>query len=244
MRSMLLFLAMLSMGGPLYCQDRPLEGKARTAFVEKIRKSMAKVQVVVAAFVQEKHYSIFDGVVKHHGFILYQRPDKLRWEIEKPFRSILIVAGTDVAKFEFRKGKRRKLELGRARDVLLIVMDQIRGWFRGDFAKSEKDYTVEFYSKAPARIVMRPKSKQLRKTIDSFELLLAKDLDSVTRVTIRENEGDKTVMRFTRSPALTRLDADYFDVNQPKDFVVPKAGVPKVGAPKQTGPKQKVDTKK
>jgi outer membrane lipoprotein-sorting protein len=227
MRLLLLTLMLLSVSAPPGAQDRPLAGEARKAFIEKIRKSMAKVRVVVAAFEQEKNYSMFDGVVKHYGFILYQQPDKLRWEIEKPFRSILIVSGTDVAKFEFRKGKRRKLELGRAKDVLLIVMDQIRGWFRGDFAKSEKDYTVEFHAKAPARIVMRPRSKALRKTVESFELRLANDLASVTQVTIREKGGDTTVMRFRRSRPKTKLTARHFDVKAPQGFAFEKAKPPK-----------------
>jgi len=176
------------------------------------------VQIVVAEFEQEKHFSLFDGVVKQQGIILYCRPDRLRWEIQRPFRSILIVAGTEVAKFEFLKGKRKKLKLGRAKDVLLIVMNQIRGWFRGDFKKSERDYDVDFFDQTPARIVMRPKSKALRKAVDSIELVLAKDLASVTQVTIREQGGDKTVMRFTGLTAVKTLDAGYFDVTEPRDY--------------------------
>jgi outer membrane lipoprotein-sorting protein len=241
MRWKLLILPLLFLAAPVCAQDKPLTGDARKAFLQKVRKSMEKVQTVVASFVQEKHYSLFDEVVKHHGFILYQRPDKLRWEIQKPFRSILIVADTDVAKFEYRKGKRRKLDLGRAKDVLLVVMDQIRGWFRGDFEKSDKDYKIEFYSKAPARIVMRPKSKSLAKTIDSFVLLLAKDLASVTQVTILEQGGDKTVMRFTRSSAKTELGAEHFDVKEPAEFVFVK---PKTPTAKKPAPETKKAKKK
>ena len=212
----------LAIGMPLVGQDKPLAGKPRAAFIKKIAKSMAKVQTVVAEFEQEKHYSLFDGVLKQKGMILYRRPDRLRWEIQQPFRSILIVAGTEVAKFEFRKGKRKKLQLGRAKDVLLIVMDQIRGWFRGDFEKSDRDYRVDFFDQTPARIVMRPRSKSLRKAVHSIELVLAKDLASVTQVTIREQGGDKTVMRFTRHKAVKTLDAEYFDVAKPRDYTPKK----------------------
>ncbi len=219
LRSLSIFLAI---GVPLVGQDEPLAGAARAELIKKIAKSMGKAQTVVAEFEQEKHYSLFDEVVKQQGMILYRRPDRLRWEIQQPFRSILIVAGTEVAKFEFRKGKRKKLKLGRAKDVLLIVMDQIRSWFRGDFKKSDRDYDVDFFGQTPARIVMRPKSKSLRKAVHSFELVLAKDLASVTQVTIREQGGDKTVMRFTRHPAVNTLDAEYFDVAKPRDYKPPE----------------------
>ena len=152
---------------------------------------------VVAAFDQEKHLSLFGDVVRTSGMILYSRPDLLRWEIRKPFRSILIVAGNDVAKFEFRKGTRRRLTLGRSGDVILMVMSQIRSWFRGDFSSSAKSYDVNLYSDSPARITLVPKARSLRKTIRSIELRLSSDLAAVSRVTIHERAGDKTVMHFT-----------------------------------------------
>lgn len=202
---------------------KPLAGKQREAFLKSVQKAMTGRTEVAATFVTEKHYALFDDVVRQRGFILYQRPDRLRWEIQHPFQSILVVTGTDVAKFEIKKGKRRKLTLGRAQDVLRIVMDQIRSWFRGEFEKGNRDYTVQLFAAtkkpaANARIVLRPRSKTLRKTVQQFELELAPDLGSVSQVTIREAGGDRTVMRFSRMPAGQRLIPGHFSVQAPAPF--------------------------
>ncbi len=199
-------------------QDKPLTGEAREEFMAAVGKSMGKVQTVVAGFVQEKHISLFDDVIETEGCILYTGPDKLRWEIRKPFRSILIVSGDAVAKFEFQKGERRRLELGGSRDIILIVMDQIRSWFRGDFENSDETYTVSVFDTAPARIVLRPKTAEIQQDLEAIELHLSEDRSAMDQVIIREKGGDKTVMRFRRVTGETDLSDDYYDVVNPRDL--------------------------
>ena len=198
---------------PLAAQ-KPLAGEARTQLLKQVEVKMSKVQHVSAAFTQEKHDSLFGDVLKSKGHILYGRPDKLRWEYRAPFQSILIVAGDDVAKFEIEEGKRRRLELGKTKDVLLVVMEQIRSWFRGDFTAAERHYDVKVFAE-PARVTLTPKDKALKKTLASIELAFAKDLQSVTRVTIREASGDHTVMSFVDPEHPKTLEAATFDTKDP-----------------------------
>jgi outer membrane lipoprotein-sorting protein len=202
----------------LPAQGDPLAGEARQEFMQRVEQSMGGVQTVAAGFVQEKHLSLFGDVVRTEGVILFARPDKLRWEIRSPFRSILLVAGDQVAKFEFHKGERRRLELGRSSDVIRIVMDQIRSWFRGDFEKSSADYTVQVFGSTPARVVLRPKDPEIGRNLEAIELELEEDLSGVTMVTIRESGGDRTVMRFKRIPGAPELAAEYFDALEPRDL--------------------------
>lgn len=199
-------------------QDKPLIGEEREAFMSDVEKSMGEVQTVVAGFVQEKHLSLFGDVVETKGCIVYSRPDKLRWEIRDPFRSILIVAGDDVAKFEFQKGERRRLELGRSRDIILMVMDQIRSWFRGDFEKSDETYDVQVFATTPARIVLMPKDEAMSQSLEAIELHLSRDRSAMDQVIIREKGGDKTVMRFNRSQEELEVVEDYFDIIDPRDL--------------------------
>ena len=205
--------------------ESALSGAERKAFVAKVQKAMTKAQTVAATFVQEKHYSLFEGVVSHHGFILYRRPDQLRWEIQRPFRSILVVSGRELGKFEFKGGKRRKLALGPAKDVLRIVMDQIRSWFQGEFEKGNSDYSASFFAGStklsrPPRVVLVPTSKTLKRSIQAFELALTDDLGSVASVTIRETGGDKTVMKFQPMPKGQLIQATHFSVADPAAFII------------------------
>ena len=198
----------------------PLSGAAQTAFLKLIKSKMSSLKSVVAAFEQTKHISLFGDDVKTHGFILYSRPDLLRWEIQKPFQSILIVAKSDVAKFEFREGERRRLKLGRSADVILLVMDQIRSWFRGDFRRSANHYDLTVFpaGKTAARIHLRPKNKAMHGTLKAIELELSKSLEGIARVTIRESSGDYTVMKFRPLHQNIDLPQRFFDPQDPSAF--------------------------
>ncbi|MCA8954777.1 MAG: outer membrane lipoprotein carrier protein LolA [Planctomycetes bacterium] len=210
--------------------DAPLSGAARDAFLKDVATRMKAAPAVAASFVQRKHLALFGAPVETRGHILFARPDRLRWEIDTPFRSILIAAGREVAKFEFQGGKRRRLELGRSADLILLVMEQIRGWFAGEFHKGLARYHTTIHAgraavKAegrtparpaiPARIELRPKDSALAKNLAAIELELGPDRSTVRRVTIREKTGDKTVMEFTPLRR-TALAPAYFDLREPK----------------------------
>lgn len=211
---------------------KPLQGEARKALLARIEKTMASARQVAARFVQDKQLKLFGDTVRSSGWIAFARPDHLRWEIRSPFRSLLIVTGRQVAKFEFRGKKRRKLELGRGGELILMVMSQIRDWFRGDFGASQKVYRLELFAGPPARIVLRPKDGSLQKNLDSITLHLAKDLRSVERVRILEKGGDQTWMRFGPPLLDPKLPEACFDTEAPSSVQPDELKLRPVPAPK------------
>jgi len=170
---------------------------------ERLKKAMQTVRGFRADFEQEKKLRVFKKPVKSSGILLFERPDRMRWEIRKPFRSLLVVNGSKVAKFEWVDGKRRAIKLGRGADALLVAMNRLRAWFTGEF--NDKTFTIEVQEKPEIRLVLRPKAKALKARIDRLEFYPSKDLKSMRRVVIVEAKGDVTVMRFknhtTNQPA-------------------------------------------
>lgn len=192
-----------------------LTGDARAEFFREVEERMAAQKAVVATFEQEKHLALFEQPLRASGVILFSTPDRLRWELRAPFPSILVVSGQDVARFDHDAGTWSKAEQGRQADVILVVMDSIRTWFRGRFDPKEGPYEVEV-ARAPApTIVLRPRGKALGKNLKAVELRLAPDLSHVARVTIREGNGDRTVMEFTRvARENLPLPAELFSLEQ------------------------------
>jgi len=197
-----------------------LSKTAQGTFLKLVKSKMGRLKSVVAAFEQTKHIALFGDDARTRGYILYSRPGLLRWEIQDPFRSILIVAKSDVAKFEFREGKRRRLKLGRSADIILLVMDQIRSWFQGDFDRSAKHYDLRVFAAgaAPARILLSPRDKAMQKTLKAIELRLSESLESIDQVTIRERSGDYTVMKFRPLHQDVDLPRRFFDPQDPSTF--------------------------
>ncbi|MHC4958144.1 MAG: outer membrane lipoprotein carrier protein LolA [Planctomycetota bacterium] len=174
--------------------DEFLPPAERDAFLKKTAAAMQAVKSFRASFVQEKKLKVFQDTVRSEGVIVFERPDRVRWELTKPFRSLLIVNGAEVGKFRWVDGKREALKLGRAEDAVRIAMERIRDWFRGEF--DQKEYEIDVAAKPEARIVLRPRGKALRKTITALEFYPTKKLNAMQRVVIREAAGDVTTMRF------------------------------------------------
>jgi outer membrane lipoprotein-sorting protein len=207
-------------------QDAPprfLEDAERARFFDQLEERMAARKTVAAEFEQEKVLALFEGPVRSRGVILFEAPGrgasggKLRWEIQAPCRSLLIVAGDDVAKFEFSAdGQRRALALGRGKDPLLAVMDQIRGWFLGRFDRREKTYRLKVAREPDPLVVLEPIEDGLRKTLKAIEVSLTRTLDGVQRVTILEQSGDRTTMTFHEPRRVAAIPAEYFDLEDPR----------------------------
>jgi outer membrane lipoprotein-sorting protein len=208
---------------PLTLQEKAprfLEGAERERFLDELEARMAARKTVAAEFEQEKMLSLFDDKLESRGAILFQAPDKLRWEIQAPFQSILVVAGEDVAKFEFVRGEKRALQLGRGKDPLLLVMSQIRGWFLGKFDRSEKTYRLRVAREPAPLIVLEPAEEGLRKNLSAIEVTLADTLDAVSRVVVREKGGDKTTMVFHEKKRDVLIPGPYFDLKDPRPLVL------------------------
>lgn len=193
-----------------------LEGKDRVAFLAKVESRMSKVKSFVATFEQETNLAIFKDPVRTTGFLLFESPDRVRWEIDEPFRSILVVSGTAVAKFEFVDGKRRPLKLGRGADALLAVMSRLRLWFQGRFDASDGEFDLDVADRPSPLVRLRPKSKDSRAGIAAIELRLTAELDAVATVTLRERSGDTTTMSYRTAARDVVFGEGVFSTVDPK----------------------------
>jgi outer membrane lipoprotein-sorting protein len=195
-----------------------LQGAEKQEFLRKVEERMSGLSSLSVVFEQEKTLRIFKEKVVTRGVLLFARPDRLRWETREPFRSILVVSGNDVGKFEYLGGERRALKLGRGADVILMVMDRIRGWFRGNFDREGKHYEVDVAREPRPRVVLRPKDSAIRKSIRELDLELSTDLSTVEKVTLVEGEGDRTTMRFTERRRNLEFPEGTFSVSDPKEL--------------------------
>ena len=203
--TLLLLLAGLSAGADEEKKPPPLR--------KRLAKAMQSVRSFRAEFEQEKKLRVFKKPVKSTGVLIFERPDKIRWEMRKPFRSLLIVNGTKVAKFEWVDGKRRAIKLGRGADALLVAMNRLRAWFTGEF--DEKTFAIEVKEKPETVLTLRPKAKALKARIERIEFHPAKDLKSMRRVVIVEASGDVTTMRFSNHKANQPAKKGTFSTKDP-----------------------------
>jgi len=200
---------------PVQQQPTFLEGTARDEQLAKIEREMAKVQSVVARFEQVKVLSLFDDEVRTQGVILFKGPTDLRWEIVDPFRSLLVITERDAAKFDFVEGERRALSLGRGKDLILMVMSDIRNWFRGDFKSTSKVFDLQVSMNPRPALWLTPKNPKQSPNLESIELRLNQKLNLIASVIIRERNGDSTTMTFTAAEQDRELEPALFSTKDP-----------------------------
>lgn len=186
------------------------------AVLKKLHTELAKVPRFRAEFDQEKHLKVFKKPVMSNGVLLFERPDRMRWEIRKPFHSLLIVAGKNVAKFEWVNSKRKKLKLGRAADAVLIAMRRLQAWFSGNF--DEKNFTVTVVQKPALHVLLIPKDEAMRKRVARMEFFPAADFRSMSKVVVHESKGNRTVLIFKNHKSGAKMPKDAFSLTTPAEL--------------------------
>ena len=207
--------ALFLLAAVVVANDKKAKPPTDKQILDRLHTELAKIPRFRTGFDQEKHLKVFKKPVKSSGVLLFERPDRMRWETTKPFRSILIVSGKEVAKFEWVDKKRKKLKLGRAADAILLAMKRLQAWFSGTF--DDKNFTVTVVRKPELHILLVPKDAALKKRIAKMEFFPAKDMKSMTRVVIHEARGDRTVLTFRDQENGAKLPKNAFSLTDPAD---------------------------
>ncbi len=186
----------------------------RDRFLEAMGTALKSIRSLRAEFVQERHVSLFLEPLSAKGICSFERPDRLRWELLEPYVSILILDARNVAKFDVVEGKLRRLELGAA-DLLREVLGQIAGWIRGDFSQADDVYELRLEKGSDYRLIMQPRSAEMRKMIRAVELSINPATHRVTQVVIREPGEDYLESRFVEEELNVTFQERVFDLKNP-----------------------------
>jgi outer membrane lipoprotein-sorting protein len=179
--------------------------------LEEISRAMVKADTVFSRFVQERRLSLFNEPLRSEGYLCFQKPRRIRWEITSPYKSILVSDGSGVAQFEWADEKWKKLDLGLA-DALQNVVAQIAGVMEGRYVTDRRGYAASVTNCAEGPVItLVPQNETIRKMMTAIEVHLAADLKATRRVVLRETGGDYTDIRFDEQAVGLVLPQKTFD---------------------------------
>jgi outer membrane lipoprotein-sorting protein len=205
---------------------RTLNAPELAALLDRVEAKLGQIRSLRADFVQEKHLSLFTDVVASEGVMLFVRPNTVRFEMTKPYQSVLIAAGKSVARYEFLDGRWQKMMPGGAA-VVRIVTEQIASWLEGKFRAKSGLYEI---SAAEAggivTLTLLPRDAKFREFVTGIELALAREETHFTSVTIREPGGDFTRMLFAHPRHNVELPQRLFDTGGSAPAPLPERGKP------------------
>jgi outer membrane lipoprotein-sorting protein len=210
----------------LAADDLPLQPVADPQPVlQDLQHKMSSLGSVYFELTQERHLKLFTDPLKSEGFMLIERPDKIRWETSAPYQSILLGDKKSVAQFEFTDGKWEKLKLGFPQ-MLQRVMDQMSLMNQGKLDALTNDYAVSVATNMSMAVVMLvPKDKNVRETLSSLEVKMLPDFSATREVVMSEPNGDFTRIIFNREKRNVKFPPGTFDQTEPLNIAAVKAVV-------------------
>lgn len=173
----------------------PLTESELETLLDELEGTLGKLNSLQASFVQEKHLAIFRDVVRAEGVLYFSRPDSIRFEITKPFHSVLVARGRSVAQFEFIEGRWEKLRTG-GEQVILMVTGQIGSWMQGRFRDENDTYAISAREEGLTHVTLTPRDEELARHISSIEIVLNETRSNIARLEIHESRGDYTSITF------------------------------------------------
>jgi len=182
--------------------------------LQAITQKLSTVENLKADFRQIRHMEILMEPLVSQGICYFEKPDKLRWELTKPYQSILIYNDNNIAKFDIRDNKLEKLNLG-TKELMREILKQIISWMQGDFAKADDIYDLKIFRDDKYKLVLTPKSEDLVKSIRSIEMIFNANLQSISSVQINESDKNYIKIEFINTINNIEINEQIFDINEP-----------------------------
>lgn len=211
----LIALGSVSVFGEENNKYAPVSEERKTQITRDIENNLHALKSLKSDFVQERHIALFLDVLKSGGVLSFERPDKLRWELTEPYRTIMLFNDNDVAKFRIEKGKIEKANFG-MEDLLRGVLGQIISILKGDFGKSMEAYNMEVFEGENYLLKLTPKSEGMAKTIHSLELFFDNKSLNMSQIIIREPHDDFMKIIFSNQIINEALSEKLFNVENPE----------------------------
>ena len=212
-----LALVLVFVGSIAHAAAQPTNSTS-TVSLEEVNRTMVQAHSVFTHFVQERHLSLFNEPLRSEGYLCFEQPARIRWEVAQPYKSILVSDGSGVAQFEWVDEKWKKLDLGLA-GAMQNVVSQIAGVMSGQYTHDGRQYSISLSNTHSGPVVtLVPRNEKMRKMMHAIEVHLAPDLKTTRQVVLREPDGDFTSIRFDDQVVNAKFQEQAFDRKAPLDL--------------------------
>lgn len=170
----------------------------------EIKKARAGLKTLVGPFVQERTIGLLATTVKSDGEVTMVLPDRLRWELRPP-DAVTYWIGPEGFSFATPQGSTKvgKAAAGRFGAVLGDLMILLGG----DLEQLRARYELTVPGRKDG-VTLRavPKAEEVKKHVKRIEMRSGSELWSIREITIEEQSGDLSVIRFGKMERDVRVD--------------------------------------
>lgn len=204
-RNLFALLALLLLcAQPVSAQPTEPAAESAPSSLDELLTRLARIQGLRARYVEEKRIALLKMPLRSEGTIAFAAPGLLLRSAEKPEPATLLLDG-EVLWVSDASGKRR-IDLGESAIVKHFVLTFVNV-LRGDQAALTRGYALKLATTAEGwTLELTPKAPELRRFV--ARAVLEGHGATVDRMTLTEENGDVTLMRFSEVDSNVRFDAN------------------------------------
>lgn len=177
---------------------------------EGLREASRRITSVEARFTQKKTLPMLTKPFVSEGRFFFQLPGQLRWEYDRPVRSVLIMNGGAVKRYLRDQGGWRE-DGGAALTAMQVVLEEIVNWQQGRFDLNPH-FQATLSAGPESRVTLVPREASWGKMIRRIELTLSREQAGAMKgVRVVEDERSFTEMDFSQVRLNRSLPASLFE---------------------------------
>ena len=190
----------------------PLEGEERARAIAQLQARQRGAKTLRATVVQRKRHPSLKGEVVTEGTLLLSRPNRLRWEMATPERTIIVI---DEQALVIYRPDRQEAERRDLRDDFgsRAAVDFMSAGMSFDVAEMEKRFQVAVYrDDGRLSLVLTPRSRWIARAIASVTIT-QEDADPLPRqIVVVGQKGDRTETTLVQAVVNPPLAEDAFSL--------------------------------
>lgn len=164
---------------------------------EGLREASGRITSIEARFMQKKTLPMLARPFVSEGRFFYQAPGQLRWEYDRPVRSVLLMNGGAIKRY-LREPAGWREETGASLTAMRVVMEEIANWQQGRF-DANPHFQATLTTDPETKVTLVPKEASWGKMIRRIELTLSREQAGVMKgVRIVEDERSFTDLSFSQ----------------------------------------------
>jgi hypothetical protein len=173
------------------------------------REASRRITSVEARFVQKKTLPMLAKPFVSEGRFFYQAPAQLRWEYDRPVRSVLIMNNGAVKRY-LRDQAGWREDAGTSLTAMRVVLEEIANWQQGRFDLNPH-FQASLSTDPEPRVTLVPREPSWGKMIRQIELTLSREQAGVIKgVRLVEDERSFTDLIFSQVRTNRPLPASLF----------------------------------
>jgi outer membrane lipoprotein-sorting protein len=196
----------------LFCPSTGFAAGTELApILAELKLAAAEIKTLSSHFVQEKYLEIFSEKLISNGRFIYQKPDRLRWELLTPVASGFILREARGERWNSLSHEQESFSV-KADPIMGMIAQQLLAWARVDLDWLQNRYRLELQSVEPVLLRLDPLDPGEATFIAYLQIKFSADRRHVAEVLMVEQGGDRTLIRFTEVKINAALPADAFQV--------------------------------